>query len=1539
MEQEYSKLKEELQTQKDRFQTLLNSTPDGYLLLDTKGFVVDVNNSYIQMSGYTKDELIGESIDNIDLTKTPYENNELIQEVKSKGHLVFETKHKHKNEESFDAEISVSYSSLEDGLLFTLIRDISDRKKEEKRLKDEQFLLETIINTIPVRIFWKDLDGRYLGANKLFLNDASLKHESEIIGKNDFEMVWKKEAELYRADDKEVMFSSKSKLNIIERQTHLDGKEIIVDTSKVPLKDTKGDVTGVIGVYRDITDEYAISSSLKESRDDLESIFKVARDGIVIIDLETNFLKVNDAFANINGYSREELMTLSCFTLTPEEDREKSKKVIATVLEQGYYNNFEKLCTRKDGKLIYMNLSLALMPDKKRIIVNAKDITAKKEYELQLLKSKSLLEDEVEARTEALTLMQQNYQRFINNLGREFVIYSIDVNTDEVLFISEASEKIFGYKPYEFAGYLWHDIIDWDEDSRLKSYENINILKEEKSDFTYALLSFKKPDGTYKIVQQTSYSVKDANGKCIKIDGIVEDVTEYELAAEKYRRFIKNFGSDFVIYSYNPDTHILSYISEASEKIIGIKYNEMIGKSWVDLIKWDADSLQIAFDSNQKIFNGVEDSNQIVVSFYKENGEKRICKATSFAIRDKDGECVSIDGIMEDITDQVNATLKLEESEQFSRNIMEGAADAIVTINEFGIIQAFNKAAEQLFGYDRDEAIGKNVNLLVPNPYHDNHDKYLQNYLQTGVKKAIGTTAELSAIRKDGSEFPASIRIGEIKTDNRRIFTALIQDISTRKAYENAIIRSKEEAESAARMKSDFLANMSHEIRTPMNAIIGMSHLLLDTDLDDKQLNYMTKVYRSSELLLNIINDILDMSKIDSGQLNIENISFNLDTVLEDITDAVSLSLKKKRIELTYWVDTDVPLNLIGDPMRLRQILLNLINNAIKFTKEKEGDIVLHINIKKLEKDSIVLHISVEDNGIGMSKEQQDKLFQAFVQADASTTRNYGGTGLGLVISKRLVEMMDGKIWVDSRLNEGSTFHFTATFGIDNTKDELLDENILGNRNILFVDDNKSIRAMIEATMKRSGLNIEIAANAYEALKIIIKSTHGIDLIVTDWKMHDIDGVDLIKVIRNEDDLVKQPEVLVLSGYQRSLVENAFEGLDVNYYLEKPFCLSSLNDKITEIFMKSSKYDLENIPLKNSSKESFKQLCGAYILLAEDNEINKELTIDLLDSVGVSAVVASNGQEVLDRLKEDEFDGILMDCQMPVMDGYEATRRIREDEKYKDLPIIALTANAMTEDFKRSIDAGMNDQVNKPIRPDDLFAAMTKWITPSKPIKEDNQVSTEDEVSDSYEDSMMKKLKSISELDIQSAMITTQNNLGLYIRILRKFLNSQRNFRDRFQKAISSSDKSAPQREAHTLKGIAGNIGADELYKLSQELENACMQEYTSSEIELKVKKVEESLTKLLNSLKFLKDEVVSDKKSDETIEVEKAIGLIEESSNLAQSYDTDAIKVFQELKEVNGIMTYSDIVLDIQNYLEKYAFDEANEMLEKLKKEILNEK
>ena len=1392
-------LEKKVEIEKKRSLALFRTIRDGYWLVNMEGIIVDVNDSYCNMTGYSKDEIIGTNVSEFDIL---YDENNLKKQVKKlleDGNDLFETKHKCKNGSLIELEVSSSYTDLEGGLVLSLLRDITDRKKQEDKLKNKSLLLNTIINSIPLRVFWKDTDGHYLGANKQIINDANLENESDIIGKTDFDMPWKEYAESYRNDDKEVVDSGKEKLHEIEKFTLSDGSTGVIETSKVPLKNQQGKTIGTLGIFKDITVEYEYANELKQSKEELETIYNTSGDGILITDLETNFLKFNNAFIKMTGFTYDELINFNCLALTIPSEIKRVKEALSEVIKNGYYNNLDKTCPRKDGKNSYFSFNMKLMPDEKHILINVKDITQRKIYEDQLLENKNKLEGEVEERSQAFDQLQKNYQRFIKNFGQEFVIYSIDARNDTVLFASEATSKIFGYESFELIGCQWHKMVDWEDSSIKQLHANVEILKNGVKDFTTSTLYLKSKDGSHKIVSNTSYAVRGVNGEFIKIEGLIEDITKYEKVAQVYRNFIENIGDYFAMFSYEPKSAVVSFITPAVEKIFGIQIDDVVNKPWTTTIKWDPQDIEKAMVHVDRIVDGRDSSSQIQLSFTHPDGTKRFCKSTSFAIRDNNGNCISINGILEDVTEHVKA--------------------------------------------------------------------------------------------------------------------------------ENEIIIAKEEAEAAAKVKSDFLANMSHEIRTPMNAIMGMTHLVLDTDLEKKQRNYLNKIYRSSELLLGILNDILDMSKIESGKLNVEKISFDFSDVLEELKDSISFLLKDKNINLTYWINPETPQKLIGDPLRLRQIFLNLVSNAIKFTDKQESDIIVRVEVQKYEDEKVILHFSVEDNGIGMSQEQLSKLFNAFVQGDTSTTRSFGGTGLGLVITKRLLELMDGKIWVESELGKGSKFHFSIPYTIDKNALKQKLETLFNELNVLFVDDHDVIRQVFEETWKKIGYNLTTATNTEDALKYFKETKKPFDLVITDWLMRGQDGVEFIKKIQENTNLQKQPKVIVVTAHNMIEVKEAFSGLKIDGYLSKPICLSKLNDIVVKIFKK--KNDSVKPTLNTSYISGFlEDLKGAKVLLVEDNEINQELAVDLLEKGGISVVVASNGIEAIAKLDKEKFDGILMDCQMPIMDGYEATKQIRKKEEYKDIPILALTANVMQTDIEKAIESGMNDQIIKPIRYLDMFSKMAKWIKPSGLVKFNTSISKENESNG---------IPKIEGLDIDKGLDIVQNNKALYLKLLRKFRDTNGyDFAQEFKKTYNNGDFKTAERSIHTLKGVAGTIGATKLYNSSSKLNDACKNNLEESTIKELYLDVLDILNPLLSSLKIIDSQNTADNCSMD-LDKDKAILLIEKINGLISDYDAQALDVIDDIKNISGINCYSSLIKELEYYVEKFDNDKALEVGQKLLKTVMN--
>jgi len=644
----------------------------------------------------------------------------------------------------------------------------------------------------------------------------------------------------------------------------------------------------------------------------------------------------------------------------------------------------------------------------------------------------------------------------------------------------------------------------------------------------------------------------------------------------------------------------------------------------------------------------------------------------------------------------------LSKSQQEFAGVFMNSPVAMVYLDEKSNIININSRFSELFGYILEEIKGRNIDdrMIYP-PDRMEEAKEL-------TKKSFKGNFYYETIRKkkDGTLFPVSISVSNIKIDGqvKEVMAAYI-DITKRKLAEKEIIKAKKEAELANQAKSAFLASMSHEIRTPMNAIIGMGELMKNTTLNDEQKEYLDMLRISADNLLNVINDVLDISKIESGHIEIEKIEFDLWELIESIGVTLGIKASQKKLELLCYTNPNVPQYVMGDPTRLRQILINLAGNSLKFTEK--GEIAINVKILKKENDKVSLHFTVKDTGIGIPKEKQAKIFESFSQVDSSTTRKYGGTGLGLSICKQLTELMGGKIWVESEISKGSTFHLTLPSVIvekPEGREEKIESPEIKNLRILIVDDNYTNRMILREIVSLWGAlpkEAEDGFSALEELKFAIDRSKPYQLILSDKNMPEMDGFELIKKIREIPEYKKAP-IIILSSDRGETDLKKIKELSVSDFILKPVRRSRLYNAIVKgIVKETNKSVVKKYDIASAIKDKLFK-----ILLAEDNLINQKLTVRLLEKQGWQATVANNGKEVLNLLDKNKFDFILMDVQMPEMDGIEAAREIRkrEEETGKHIPIVALTANAFEEDKKKCLEAGMDEYATKPIKIDELFS-------------------------------------------------------------------------------------------------------------------------------------------------------------------------------------------------------------------------------------------
>ncbi len=843
---------------------------------------------------------------------------------------------------------------------------------------------------------------------------------------------------------------------------------------------------------------------------------------------------------------------------------------------------------------------------------------------------------------------------------------------------------------------------------------------------------------------------------------------------------------------------------------------EVIGKTDYDFFPEELAEKYRADD--RRVLETREDF-ETIEEFQTPSGERRFTHVMKTPAYDATGQIIGIQGVFSDVTDRMRAEAALEQERSLLDSLMQGSPDNIYFKDAEGRYLRINPAKAKSSGLDDPrDAIGKSDADFFSSEHAAAAERDEQAVMHSGVP-VIGKE-ELLQYPDGRRRWVSTTKLPLHDREGKVIGTfGVSRDITPTKQAQAALEEAAAAAEAANRAKSDFLANMSHEIRTPLNAILGMTELVLDSPLTPVQRDYLKLVYESGESLLTVINDILDFSKIEAGKMTLERVSFDLREFLGDVLKSLGLRAARKGLELLADVAPGAPAVVSCDPHRLRQVLVNLIGNAIKFTEQ--GEIVLRMQDWSSTPDSTLLHFEVTDTGIGIPADKFPSIFQAFEQADSTTTRKYGGTGLGLAICARLVELMEGRIWIESTVGTGSTFHFTVRVTVSTTapdKPRPLHPGLLQGMRVLVVDDNSTNRRILAEMLSNWGMVPILAASATEALTLLAENEteeNGFALLLTDVQMPELSGFDLVRRARVETLFAKGVVMMLTSGDRANDLDTCRE-LGVSTYLIKPVKQSELFDAILQT-LGAAETDSWQIAAQSQPREPNRPL---RVLLAEDSPINQRLAIGLLERWGHSVTVANDGREaVVLALSASPFDVVLMDIQMPEQDGLDATREIRQAEAAtgRHLPIIAMTAHALQGDRERCLAAGMDDYVSKPIRSDILFQALERVgiaVHPRDPS--DVMVDPEPEVAPALPDAPQV------QLDWKRALNATAGDRDLLRDLATTFLQEAPVLIDQAQAALLSHDQKACSRALHTLKSALGTMGATAAARFTQSLEADC---------------------------------------------------------------------------------------------------------------------
>ncbi|WP_432463128.1 PAS domain S-box protein [Agarivorans sp. QJM3NY_33] len=1273
------------------------------------------------------------------------------------------------------------------------------------------------------------------------------------------------------------------------------------------------------------------TAELQEREQTLWDLYENAPVAYASLSTEGVFLKHNHNFAELLGVERSffEQHRWQDFAADPQQ-QQKSQQLLDEVIDGQSLTDRNLMIKAPDGRELH--LSVSMTPRRKgsnqvaEVKVSLTDVTERYLARLALADNEERIRTIVDTIADGIILIDQRG-----------IISSF----------SPAAEHIFGYREAEIVGknvnLLMPNDISVDHDAYLSQYQSTNgsfVFSNEREVF-----GLRKGGEPFPM----ELTVKEIYLKGQRhFTGVVRDITarkkaQQELAdSERQFRTLTN-NLQCVVYRMQlleDGGKDWLYLSERIEEQTGYPHQDFIGKhpkrNYRDLIHPE-DKAQALASVSEAYRHGGQISQEFRI--IDAAGTVRHVLHKAVVSHDQDSQHSYSDGVIFDISDLKQVEAQLRESEERLDSAASGAGLGMWDYYPQEDRIEVNNIYESMLGYQAGElrdGVGlwarlKNdthtwLSLIHPHDVLSTEEKLAEHL----ADKSDFLRNEIRLRCKNGEyRWILSIgRVSEVDSEGRPLrISGIHVDIDEIKQLEEALNDARAQADAASQAKSDFLANMSHEIRTPMNAIIGMSYLALETQLDPRQRNYIDKVHRSAEALLGIINDILDFSKIEAGKLDIESVGFRLEDVLDNLANLVGLKAEQKGLELLFDIDPNIPTALIGDSLRLTQVLVNLCNNAIKFTEQ--GVVVLKIEGSELTENAIRLHFAVTDTGIGMSPAQQEKLFKPFSQADSSTTRKHGGTGLGLAICLKLTELMGGKIALKSEVGQGSSFYFELSML---TQDNTLLVNAtthasLSHLTALVVDDNQSARQINVQVLQSFGLSVHSTAGGKDALALLQSFAPDVtvDMVFMDWKMPDMDGVETVRRIRQ---LGLNPDVIMITAFGREELSQEAKGVPLDAILTKPVTPSHLFDTIIQV-RKIEIFEQTRREVKlQGANQDIANLVGANILVVEDNDINQELIIELLESNQIHSQLCCDGAEAVEYLRTHHVDGVLMDCQMPIMDGYTATKVIRHQLALADLPIIALTANALAGDRQKAIDAGMNDHISKPINVNNLFAVLAKWINlgerpPETQILDHRLVPHHVDIP----------LPDIEGLDTVVGLANANGSKSLYCKLLSKF--SQQDVIDSLVLANLEERLQDAERIAHTIKGVSATLGMASLSQLAMLIEGQAESGFINA---IDIEQLQAKMVPLQQSLReyFTDNPETSNGVDDEsTPEVsDKALSLcLDKLATLLEDFDSESNEYLDNHHEI--LSRFPPLAKELQRLIEEYDYEAAGQIVLSMQRQL----